>query len=73
VPSKETSPPSDSNAISTSVAPATTTGDTYTVKGGDSLYRIAVNNKMNLNQLLKLNPTMTAKSLIRAGDKLKIK
>jgi len=64
-----TPPPSST----TSVAPATTTGDTYTVKGGDSLYRIAVNNNMNLNQLLKLNPTMTAKSLIRAGDKLKIK
>ena len=58
---------------SNAVVPATTTGDTYTVKSGDSLYRIAVNNKMNLNQLLKLNPTMTAKSLIRAGDKLKIK
>lgn len=60
-------------ALASPVVPAATTGDTYTVKSGDSLYRIAINNNMNLNQLLKLNPTKTAKSLILAGDKLKIK
>lgn len=63
-------PPSSST---TTVVPATTTGTTYSIKKGDSLYRIASNNKLTLNELLKLNPGMKATSVIQPGQTIKIK
>lgn len=55
------------------VVPAATTGNTYTIKKNDSLYRIAANNKMTLNELLKLNPGMKITSVIQPGQTIKIK
>lgn len=55
------------------VVPAATTGNTYTIKKNDSLYRIAANNKMTLNELLKLNPGMKTTSVIQPGQTIKIK
>jgi len=62
------------NPVSNVVVPAaTTTGNTYTIKKNDSLYRIAANNKMTLNELLKLNPGMKTTSVIQPGQTIKIK
>jgi nucleoid-associated protein YgaU len=64
----------------TAAAPAdnsTTTGETkqYTIKSGDSLWSIAKNqlgNGSRVNDILKLNPKLTAKSNLVVGSKLNI-
>ncbi|WP_222987016.1 LysM peptidoglycan-binding domain-containing protein [Psittacicella melopsittaci] len=45
---------------------------TYTVKSGDSLNRIAYNNKLTLNDLLKANPNVDKDKPIYVGMKLNI-
>ncbi|MCH4057391.1 LysM peptidoglycan-binding domain-containing protein [Lapidilactobacillus gannanensis] len=60
---------SSSTAASSSTAE---TGSTYTVKSGDNLYRIAVNNGLTLDQLLSLNG-LTSSSAIAPGQQLRIK
>ncbi len=47
------------------------TTDTYTVKKGDTLYRIARNNGMSLNELLRINDLET-NHVLKAGEVLKI-
>lgn len=42
----------------------------YIVKKGDTLYRIAVQNKISLNQLIKMNKHIKNPDLIYPGDKL---
>jgi murein DD-endopeptidase MepM/ murein hydrolase activator NlpD len=42
----------------------------YTVKQGDSLSVIAYNNEMKLNDLLKLNPELSEKTLLQIGQEL---
>lgn len=50
--------------------PTPSTG-TYTVKAGDSLYRIAMNHGLTLNELIALNPSKA--NMIHPGDVLIIK
>lgn len=54
-----------------SVKKTSTSTAYYTVKTGDTLYGIARKYGISLNELLKLN-TLTAKSLIKNGDKVKV-
>lgn len=49
----------------------TPTNGTYTVKAGDSLYRIAINHGLTLNELIALNPTKA--NMIHPGDVLQVK
>ena len=58
----------DGNAIATDTKE-------YTIKSGDSLWSIAQNqlgNSNRLNEILKLNPKISAKSNLTIGTKLKI-
>ena len=59
---------------SASAAPSqtSTAGNSYTVKSGDNLYRIAVNHNMTLDELLQLNG-LSANSGITPGTVLKVK
>ena len=50
-----------------------TTGGSYTLKAGEGLYRAAVNNGLTLDQLLALNPGLTANSQVAPGTALKVK
>ncbi|KRM23787.1 LysM peptidoglycan-binding domain-containing protein [Latilactobacillus graminis] len=50
-----------------------TIGGTYTLKSGEGLYRAAVNNGLTLDQLLALNPGLTASSQVAPGTALRIK
>jgi len=45
---------------------------TYTVKKGDTLYTIARDHAMSLKELLKANETLTYRSTLRIGQKLKV-
>lgn len=62
----------NTSSSNTSTSP-TTTENTHIIKKGDSLYRIAVNNKLTLNDLLKLNPGLKTTSVIQPGQTIKIK
>ena len=45
---------------------------TYTVQRGDTLYTIARNHAMSIQELLKANETLTYRSTLRIGQKLKV-
>lgn len=45
---------------------------TYTIKSGDTLYEIALNNDMSLSDLLKINPELEQNSLIHIGQELNL-
>lgn len=60
-------------AAQSSSSESTTAGGTYTLKSGEGLYRAAVNNGMTLNELLALNPGLTANSSVAPGTQLKVK
>ena len=47
-------------------------GKKYTVKAGDSLYKIASNSGMTLAQLLKVNPDLTENSILKIGQEINI-
>lgn len=51
---------------------ASTAANSYTVKSGDNLYRIATNHGMTLNELLQLNG-LSANSSLTPGTVLKVK
>ena len=60
-------------APSTSITPTNTGGGQYTVRGGDTLSRIAQNNGMSLSQLLSLNPQYRSNpNLIRVGERINL-
>lgn len=61
-----------SSAAATSSSSESATG-TYMLKSGEGLYRAAVNNGMTLDQLLALNPGLTASSSVAPGTQLNIK
>ncbi|KGX90251.1 peptidase P60 [Pontibacillus halophilus JSM 076056 = DSM 19796] len=50
----------------------TETTSEYTVKGGDSLSRIASKHGISLNEILSLNPQISNPSLIRVGQTVKV-
>lgn len=62
-----------SEATTQSSSSSETTGGSYTLKAGEGLYRAAVNNGLTLNQLLALNPGLTASSQVAPGTVLKVK
>ena len=43
------------------------------VPAGQGLYRVAVNNGLTLDQLLQLNPGLTANSSISPGQQIRVK
>ena len=45
---------------------------TYQVKSGDSLYKIAEQNGLSLEQLIKINESVTNPNLIYVGDKINL-
>lgn len=45
---------------------------TYTIKSGDTLYEIALDNDMSLSDLLKINPELSQNSLIHIGQELNL-
>ncbi|WP_261805825.1 SAG1386/EF1546 family surface-associated protein [Lapidilactobacillus luobeiensis] len=63
---------SSSTVSSESSSASTTEGGSYTVKAGDNLYRIAINNGLTLDQLLQLNG-LSSNSAIVPGQSLRIK
>lgn len=46
--------------------------DTYTVKSGDSLWKIAVKYQVGLSEIISSNPQFPNPSLIYPGDKVKV-
>ena len=58
---------------STTVTTASGSYETYTVKSGDVLWKIAANNKMSLSDLLKINPQITTPNLIKVGQVINLK
>ncbi|MGQ7864068.1 glucosaminidase domain-containing protein [Bacillus sp. WC2502] len=54
-------------------APAKVKATYYTVKAGDILGRIAINNKTSVSKLVKLNPSIKNANLIYAGQKIRVK
>lgn len=45
----------------------------YTVKSGDVLSKIAVNNKTTVSNIMKLNPSIKNKDIINIGQRIRIK
>lgn len=70
--SSESKPAESSSAVSSSSAPVEEppATNTYTVKSGDNLYRIAVNNGMTLDQIKQLNGLSS--DTVSVGQVLKI-
>ncbi|MDG2978623.1 LysM domain-containing protein [Latilactobacillus curvatus] len=64
---------SSSEETTESSSSSETTGGSYTLKAGEGLYRAAVNNGLTLDQLLALNPGLTANSQVAPGTALKVK
>jgi LysM repeat protein len=65
-----TAPPATTTAPApTTTAPASTR--TYTIKAGDTLDQIAIDNDTSVEQLLALNPTLDPRSL-QVGQQVKL-
>ena len=47
-------------------------GKEYEIKEGDTLFEIAINNDMSLEELLSANPGLTENSLLKIGSKINI-
>lgn len=52
--------------------PASASAATYTVKSGDTLWKIASKNQIGLSELISLNPTLKNPDKINVGDKITI-
>lgn len=52
--------------------PATASAATYTVKSGDTLWKIASKNQIGLSELIALNPTLKNPDMIYVGEKITI-
>ncbi|WP_336046701.1 CAP domain-containing protein [Solibacillus ferritrahens] len=52
--------------------PASASAATYTVKSGDTLWKIASKNQIGLSELISLNPTLKNPDMIYVGDKITI-
>ncbi|MEK4080547.1 CAP domain-containing protein [Solibacillus sp. FSL K6-1126] len=52
--------------------PATASAATYTVKSGDTLWKIASKNQIGLSELISLNPTLKNPDMIYVGEKINI-
>ncbi len=52
--------------------PASASAATYTVKSGDTLWKIASNNQIGLSELISLNPKLENPDMINIGDKITI-
>lgn len=50
--------------------PASASAATYTVKSGDTLWKIASKNQIGLSELIALNPTLKNPDMIYVGDKI---
>ncbi len=61
-----TSTPKDNNTPKNTPSPAKP--KTYTVKSGDTLYKIASKNNLSLEELKKLNPKVSAN--LKVGQKI---
>ena len=47
-------------------------GKKYTIKSGDTLYQVAINADMTMEELLKANPGLTEDSMLKIGQELNI-
>lgn len=45
----------------------------HTIKSGDTLYRIAANNKTTVTAICKLNPGLSTKSTLKIGRKIRVR
>ncbi|MBD8033310.1 CAP domain-containing protein [Solibacillus merdavium] len=52
--------------------PDSASAATYTVKSGDTLWKIASKNQIGLSELISLNPTLKNPDMIYVGDKITI-
>lgn len=52
--------------------PASASAATYTVKSGDTLWKIASKNQIGLSELISLNPTLKNPDMIHVGEKITI-
>ena len=52
--------------------PASASAATYTVKSGDTLWKIASKNQIGLSELISLNPTLKNPDKINVGDQITI-
>lgn len=50
--------------------PTSASAATYTVKSGDTLWKIASKNQIGLSELIALNPTLKNPDMIYVGDKI---
>lgn len=50
--------------------PVSASAATYTVKSGDTLWKIASKNQIGLSELIALNPTLKNPDMIYVGDKI---
>ncbi|MCZ2492560.1 SAG1386/EF1546 family surface-associated protein [Dellaglioa carnosa] len=71
--SKVSSESASSASSSSESASSSSSNSSVTVEAGQGIYRIAVNNGLSIDQLLELNPGLTASSAISAGQQIRVK
>lgn len=47
-------------------------GQKYTIKAGDTLYQVAIDHKMSMEQLLKINPDLTENTMLKIGQQINL-
>lgn len=47
-------------------------GQKYTIKSGDTLYQIAINSNMSMQDLLKINPGLTENTMLKIGQEINL-
>ncbi len=73
VDSSSSSEPSSSSSSQESSSTDESNGTYVTVGAGQGLYRVATNNGLSVNELLQLNPGLSAGSTINPGQRVRIK